>query len=713
MATVTKAPKQTCITATTPRIKIEVTAWARTGQEKRWQLNKPVTVIGSKRHAQVIVRKDDVNRAHAVIVNSGTDVLLVDLLSDTGTYCNGRLVKKKLLKDGDVLRVGSTEMRVAIELPPKPVVPRRGMLAFDDPFTMPKAMRLLQVDTDERWDITDSVAIIGSRRNAQVFLEEEEIALAHSLIFATIYGIGILDLGSSTPLKVNGKERKMTYLKHQDRLLIGKVGLMVQFPMADDGSGSGSHGPALEGDQECFAQGESTSLGGATAAIAQTQDELLRFEQEVDMGSGAAAMDSDGANVEPGAELLSLGGKISALQEELAESWGRINEWKKKLTLERNNLTVREQDLQNNEKKLSLLVEEVEHRAQQLADQQRQCEKEQSSIAARDAELDQVRAGLDNQDAELKARRAELMALAGELETRHKEVERFAAEYETQCKEIESQRKELELQEAAIDDHRSTVERERQSVKELADELESESRKLADREDELSSREAKTQEQGEALQAAKQQFEWQREQLSLRKSELADYEDKLKARYDELVEREQQVHQRSEVISRFRQFLEEANEAYDITINTPVDPAANTIPEMSTSQQPSSNKPTADGAAFLKHARRERQSTVQELQDETGRMVKELHAEPPVEEEVRAGQPAANGVSTAEDHQAGEEMLDVSALEPEVRERFRALKRLGSNDRSDADMIEQIRADLEAGKSKPPKGRKKMTWWKG
>jgi pSer/pThr/pTyr-binding forkhead associated (FHA) protein len=201
-----------------------------------------VTLIGLKRNAQIVVPEEHVNRSHAAIINTGAHVLLVDLFTDAGTYCNGRLISKELLTDGDVVRVGSTDLRFSIEMPPNPVVPRRGILSFDDPLKMPKALRLIQVETDEGWEIVDSTAIIGNCNQAEVRIHDEGIAPAHSLIFGTINGIGIMDLGSSTPLKINGNEKQMAYLRRQDRLLIGRTGLMIQFPKERGAAQGGSAG---------------------------------------------------------------------------------------------------------------------------------------------------------------------------------------------------------------------------------------------------------------------------------------------------------------------------------------------------------------------------------------------------------------------------------------------------------------------------------------
>ncbi len=787
MATVAKTHAERSITTATQRIKLSVTAQLATGETKNWSLLKPVTVIGSRRHVQIIIREENVNRSHAVIVNTGAHVLLVDLFSDAGTCCNGRLVTRELLKDGDVVRVGSTDLQVSIELPPNPVVPRRGIIAFDDPLKMPKAMRLVQVDTDEGWAIVDSTAIIGNCKQAAVGVYAEGIARAHSLIFATINGIGIMDLGSSTPLKINGNEKQMAYLRRQDRLLIGKVGLMVQFPR-EGGSAPAGRRKGLPGD----ATGDESQGGSAPADVAaqphgQTEDgsSVNRgIEERAVGGSADAVMDSSEGPSTEHPELELLGSKISALQEELAESWGEINEWKKKLILEHNNLTVREQELQNKEKELRLLATEVEHRSSKAADQEQQREQQQSEIATREAELEKARAGLDSRDLEIGEQRAKLTTvtseletrqreceqrqseiagrkaelekikaevehrsskvadqehqceqqqgeiagrkaelekikadqdgrdlkireqqaklttMAGELETRQKEIERFAAEYDTVRQEIESRRLELETLENSIAEERSRLEKEQQSMSELSEETERKSQELCDRESELSSREAAVLQQRADLKSNLRELETSYEEIGSRESQLADSEKALQKRHGEVVEREQQIHRRSEIITRFKQFIEEANEAYDITVNSPVDPAAGTIPVLPEPDETPPKQPRADATAVLNRARREMRTAVADLKEETRQMAEELSGAESGNEGLSSDPPAAG--------------VDLQSLEPEVRDRFRALKRIGSTGKSDADLIEQIRAELlKEGKSGAKKRGKKKAWWKG
>ncbi len=748
MATVAKAQAERSITTATQRIKLSVTAQLATGATKSWSLLKPVTLIGFKRHAQIIVREEHVNRSHAAIVNTGAHVLLVDLFTDAGTYCNGRLVTRELLKDGDVVRVGSTDLQISIALPPNPVVPRRGIMAFDDPLKMPTAMRLVQVDTDEKWEIVDSTAIIGNCEQAAVCIPAQGIARAHSLIFATINGIGIMDLGSGTPLKINGNEKQMAYLRRQDRLLIGKAGLMVQFPKADGSAQAGRQSGLPEITTASESRGSSEVDEVAAQSQEQVEDDSLvnrGIEERAAAGSLAAAMDSGKAPSVERPKLASLGSKISALQEELAESWGEINDWKKKLTLEHNNLTVREQEWENKEKELGLRAADVEQRSFKLADQEqqwaeqrreitsreaeiekakarlecrdveirelqfqlttvaseletRQQEHEQQQLegAAREADLEKTSASLEGRDLEIREQQAKLTTVASELETRQEEVERFSAEYDTVRQEIEAKRVELETLENSIAEERCRLEKAQQSMRELSEETERKSQELSDRESKLSSQEETILQQRADLESNLRELETRDEQIDSRECQLVESEKALQKRHGELVEQERQIHQRSEIVTRFKQFIEEANEAYDITVNSPVDPAPETIPVLPEPAATPEKQPRADATAVLNRARREMRAAVADLEEETRQMAEEL---PGIEAEIE--EPSSAGV-------------DPRSLEPEVRDRFRALKRIGSNGKSDSELIEQIRAELlKEGHGGAPKRRKKKAWWKG
>ena len=103
---------------------------------------------------------------------------------------------------------------------------------------------------------------------------------------------------------------------------------------------------------------------------------------------------------------------------------------------------------------------------------------------------------------------------------------------------------------------------------------------------------------------------------------------------------------------------------------------------------------------MLNRARREMRAAVADLKEETRQLAEELPGTEAGNQEPSSGQPAAG--------------VDLQSLEPEVRDRFRALKRIGSNGKSDADLVEQIRAELlKEGKGGANRRGKKKAWWKG
>ncbi len=69
-----------------PRVRI--TAGVGSAAQKTWNIRRPVTLIGSKRPAHIVLHDRDISPAHCVIINTGVDVLLKDLYTHSGTLCD-------------------------------------------------------------------------------------------------------------------------------------------------------------------------------------------------------------------------------------------------------------------------------------------------------------------------------------------------------------------------------------------------------------------------------------------------------------------------------------------------------------------------------------------------------------------------------------------------------------------------------------------------
>jgi two-component system, cell cycle response regulator len=88
------------------RAYLVVLAGASVGE--MYKIEHETTVIGRGQKAAIRLLDDGISREHAQLVVQNERIVLQDLGSTNGTYCNGLKVDKKELVDGDKILVGST-----------------------------------------------------------------------------------------------------------------------------------------------------------------------------------------------------------------------------------------------------------------------------------------------------------------------------------------------------------------------------------------------------------------------------------------------------------------------------------------------------------------------------------------------------------------------------------------------------------------------------
>jgi diguanylate cyclase (GGDEF)-like protein len=66
------------------------------------------TIIGRGQQADVQVTDEGISRRHAEIVHERDEIVIRDLGSTNGTFCNGERIREHVLTDGDKIQVGST-----------------------------------------------------------------------------------------------------------------------------------------------------------------------------------------------------------------------------------------------------------------------------------------------------------------------------------------------------------------------------------------------------------------------------------------------------------------------------------------------------------------------------------------------------------------------------------------------------------------------------
>jgi pSer/pThr/pTyr-binding forkhead associated (FHA) protein len=81
-------------------------------QGLEWSLDRPSTVIGRGRNADLILSEATISRAHAMIGYKGRQLFVQDLDSTNGTLVNGVREHQAELQDGDEVRMGRLVLRI-------------------------------------------------------------------------------------------------------------------------------------------------------------------------------------------------------------------------------------------------------------------------------------------------------------------------------------------------------------------------------------------------------------------------------------------------------------------------------------------------------------------------------------------------------------------------------------------------------------------------
>jgi len=290
---------------------IRITTGMGSAGQKTWNLRRPVTVIGSRRPAHIVLHDEDMSNAHCVIVNTGTEVLLKDLHTSSGTQLNKTRVNLAVLADGDVITLGDTTIQVAIQVPDGGSDDSGFGMKFADPTKFPGPVSLHLIHTDKQWSIEEAIVLIGRHDDATVRLDHPDMSSRHAILFRVGNGPAIFDLGSRTGLWVNGQRCSLTPLQNDDRISVGTFGLSlkclepsvgthVDMPVVQPFAGVLTP-PHIDGVHEIAPKAsphESPTAAGSTFA---------------------AQADRPYANAEP--ELENLQGNLSG-------AWERLNLWR-------------------------------------------------------------------------------------------------------------------------------------------------------------------------------------------------------------------------------------------------------------------------------------------------------------------------------------------------------------------------------------------------
>ena len=187
--------------STAPQVRI--TAGMGSVAQKTWNLRRPVTLIGSRRPAHIVLHASDISPAHCVIVNTGRDVLLKDLYTSSGTLCNDASVDLRVLRDGDVITVGTNRIQVAIQAPQRTSDDLDAGSNPVDPTAVHAPVAITLIHTDQQWSVERPVALIGRHESAEILLDDERVSRRHAIFFRFMDGLAVFDIGGENGILVN------------------------------------------------------------------------------------------------------------------------------------------------------------------------------------------------------------------------------------------------------------------------------------------------------------------------------------------------------------------------------------------------------------------------------------------------------------------------------------------------------------------------------
>ncbi len=351
-----------------PRLRI--TAGSGSPTQKTWNVRRPVTLIGSRRPAHIVLHDRDIDEAHCVIVNTGREFLLKDLHTRTGTTCNGARVDLTIMNDGDVIMVG--QMRIQVAIQPSEESNEAEAPTRYDPTTFQEPIVVNLVHTQREWKLRQAVSVIGRLEPAEIRLDDEEVSRRHAVIFRFRDAPVLFDLGGRGGVCVEGKSCTIAALMDGHRVTVGPFCLQLG-AMADQPVDAPANGDAL-------GQSIASADGGLPTDGVEDSSEHRRGAED-SPASDAPSPDT-------------LDPELASLKVEIADAWQKLNSWPTPLLSDdRQPTSPREpDDLPGTQTG----AEDAAYRGQlhdltrlrdRLAERERKLDARSTALAAREAEL--------------------------------------------------------------------------------------------------------------------------------------------------------------------------------------------------------------------------------------------------------------------------------------------------------------------------------------
>lgn len=230
-------------------------AWVRLevgrNEGKEWVVDAHRTFLGRSETAHIPLFGDpNVAPLHACIERRGGEYVLLDGGTPIGIGVNGIRVPQAILKHGDIINIGSHNLRFLLRNPraaaPSPQPSSResaatgvpvsasggGLLGGSIPGAPSHNFVLVGVDgpaTGKRFPLPTDVEVVAGRESEQIRLAgDSAVSRMHAAFRATLAGVQVRDLNSTNGTFVNGVKVSEMTLREGDKVRIGSSSFRLE-----------------------------------------------------------------------------------------------------------------------------------------------------------------------------------------------------------------------------------------------------------------------------------------------------------------------------------------------------------------------------------------------------------------------------------------------------------------------------------------------------
>lgn len=182
--------------------------------------------IGRGADCDVVIARDEVSRAHALLVHDRDGWTIEDLGSRNGTFVNEQRIERTALREGDTIRLGEN---VRIEIPG----------ARPAAATRPGAWVLVALGEDSalgRITLKAGATLVGRESPADLVISDLSVSRTHARLESDATTLMVTDLGSRNGTFRNGEAVERGELAPGDQVRFGGV----SFEVARDAKASGN-----------------------------------------------------------------------------------------------------------------------------------------------------------------------------------------------------------------------------------------------------------------------------------------------------------------------------------------------------------------------------------------------------------------------------------------------------------------------------------------